>query len=129
MEAQQRNQIKLFFIDSKGKILWYIKIVFHTIEFLLQRHISCPIYFQGDKPNQLDTKGLPPTQGHNPSLNSREAGSSLMKIGKGSWIFHNQNWQETCYHQKAGSSLNKVGKGRIQDLTGDVRLPEVDHLG
>ena len=39
------------------------------------------------KPNQLDTKGLPPAQGRNPSHNGRfyrqRAGSSLMKIGNG----------------------------------------------
>jgi len=46
-----------------------------------------------------------------------------------SWIFFDQNWQGIGCHQKAGSSLIKIGKGRIQDLTGDVRLPEVDHLG
>ena len=54
---------------------------------LLQRYTSCPIYFQGDKLNQLDTKGLPPAQDRNPSHNGKfchqEAGSSLMKIGKG----------------------------------------------
>ena len=66
----------------------------------------------------MDTKGLPPAQGRNPSLNGKfchqEAGSSLIKFGK---------------RLGAGSSLIKIGKGRIQDLTGDVRLPEVDHLG
>ena len=41
------------------------------------------------KPNQPDTKGLPPAQGRNPSHNDR-----------------------FC-HQKAGSSLNKIGKGLI----------------
>jgi len=39
------------------------------------------------KRNQLDTKGLPPTQDRNPSHNGRfchqGVGSSLMKIGKG----------------------------------------------
>jgi len=81
-----RQKINIFI--SKGKIHWhYIKMVFRTTESLLQRYTSCPIYFQGDKPNQLDTKGLPPAQGRNPSLNGRfchvGAGSSLMKIGKG----------------------------------------------
>ena len=87
-----------------------------------QRHTSCPIYFQGDKLNQLDTKGLPPAQGCNPSHNGefchQEARSSLMKIGK----------RIGC-HQEAGSSVIKIGKGRIRDLTGDVRFLEVDHLG
>jgi len=97
---------------------------------LLQRHTSCPTYFQGDKPNQLDTKDLPPAQGRNPSLNGRfhhqEAVFSLMKIDKGSWIFRNQNWQRTGCHQEAGSSLIKIGKWRIRDLTGDACFPEVD---
>ena len=76
-------------------------------------------------------KGLPPAQGRNPSLNGRfchqevrsflikiskrlGAGFSLIKIGKG--LVATRNLE------------NKIGKGRIQDLTGDVRLPEVDHL-
>jgi len=85
---------------------------------------------QDDEPSPLDMEGLPPAHGRNPSLNGRfchqEAGSSLMKIDKGSWIFRNQR---TGCHQKAGSSLIKIGKGRIRDLTGDARFPEVDHLG
>jgi len=31
--------------------------------------------------------------------------------------------------KKIGSSVIKIGKERIRDLTGDVRFPEVDHLG
>jgi len=103
------------FVDSKGKIHWqYIKIVFHTIEFLLWRHTSCSTSRTKGKstfrmivvlevvpspPDQLDTKVFLPSRGRNPSLNGR-----------------------FC-HQKVESSLIKIGKGRIWDLTGDVPFP------
>ena len=89
-------------------------MVFRITESLLQRHTSCPIYFQGDKPNQLDTKGLPPAQGRNPSLNGRfchqEAGSSVIKIGK---------------RLGAGSSLIKIGKGLIATRKLDLPLMKI----
>ena len=80
-------------------------------------------------------EGLPPTQGHNPSLNARfchqEAGSSVIKIGKrlgaGSSLI--KIGKELVATRKLDLPLIKIGKVRIRDLTGDTRFPEVDHLG
>ena len=75
-------------------------------------------------PGQMVSSGqiVPQGQGHDPSLNGRffhqKAGCSLMKIGEG-----------LIANQQAGSSLIKIGNGKIRDLTGDVRFPEVDHVG
>jgi len=43
-------------------------------------------------------------------------------------MFFHKNWQRTDCRQQTGSSLMKIGNGKIRDLTGDFRFPEVDLL-
>ena len=101
------------------------------------------------KPNQLDTKGLPPGQGRNPSQNrwchqdravilrimadcaTRKLDLLWSKLAKdwsppAGWIFLDENWQGKDPRPYRWRPLSRSGSSRISDY--QPRL-EVNHLG
>jgi len=130
-EKQSRTAQNKLLLIQKGR---YIDTAISRLCFLQPNHYSkgIQVVLSTSKLNQLDTKGLPPAQGRNPSHNDRfchqEAGSSLMKIGKGPVATRKLDllWWKLA---KKGSETLQVTSAFPKWIISDKRLPASSRSG
>ena len=152
---QKSNEQKMNFhwFKRKGTLILHQGCVSYN-RIICSRGIQ--VVLSTFKPNQLDTKGLPPAQGHNPSHNDRRCHQNrwchqdravIFRIMTGfairkpdclwsklakdwsppaGWIFFDENWQWEDPRPYRWRPLSRSGSSRISDY--QPRL-EVDHLG